>query len=111
MLQEGQRVRSTRRSYAPPRSQGKPGTGERDVETNRSRTNSHGQQYAAPRSNPVINVAKEHMVGWNAGCAERCLSGVGRARRKPAYTGTAPPFYSIHLQSQTLLALCGLRSS
>jgi hypothetical protein len=24
-----------------------------------------------------------NMVGWNAGCAERCLSGVGSAGRRP----------------------------
>jgi len=34
--------------------------------------------------------------GWNAGCADTCLSGVGRARGKPTPSRrTAPSFYSI----------------
>jgi hypothetical protein len=36
------------------------------------------------------------MVGWNAGCAERCLSGVGRARRKPTVARQHGAFVLLH---------------
>src|SRR5688572_3463554 len=59
MLHQGQRTRSTRRRNARPGRQREAATGGRGLDTNRSTHNSSGQQYAAPRRNSVINVAKE----------------------------------------------------
>src|SRR5207247_180606 len=59
MPEEGQRTRSSRWSHAHPGSPGEPDTGQKGLYTNRSRDNSYGQQYAAPRRQSVINVAKE----------------------------------------------------
>jgi len=56
---KGQRVHSSRWSDDHPGNPGKPDTGQRDLQTNRSKDNRNGQQYAAPRRKTVINVAKE----------------------------------------------------
>src|SRR5262249_20534189 len=42
---------------------------------------SHGQHYAVITSLKVVAAKMQKQPDWNAGCAERCLSGVGRAGR------------------------------
>ena len=75
----GKRTHSTRRSYDRPGSPGKPDTGGGGLDI-RADQKSLGQHKAVITSLKV-EAAKMNIVqpGWNAGCAERCLSGVGGA--------------------------------
>ena len=78
---QGQRTRSTRRSNARPGVRGNSDIGGRGLDTRADRK-SGGQQYA-DRTPLKVVAAKMRAIqpGWNAGCAETCLSGVGRAGR------------------------------